>query len=138
VDDLFTIGMSVGMGLAAGVLLAGILAGWKHGLIASTVGALGVGIVAGLLVKGWLGLPGGMVGAIVGAVSAGTIVRGALRRGATVGPTAFLLACAAMMIAFASLIPLVGFVFLVVVPVVAYRRARSEPERYGGLRTLAK
>ncbi len=137
-DDLYTIGMSLGLGLAAGVLLAGVLAGWRHGRLASIIGALGVGVVAGLLVRGWLGLPGGLAGGIIGAVSAGTIVRGALRRGATIGPTAFLLVCAAMVIATASLIPLVGFVLAVVLPVVAYRRTRSEPERHGGLRTLAK
>jgi hypothetical protein len=137
-DETIAIGMALGMGLAAGVLLAGILAGWRHGLVASVLGAVGIGIVAGLLVRGWLGLPGGMVGAIIGAVSAGTVVRGALRRGATVGPVAFMLACAAIAIAFVSIIPFVGYVLAVVLPVVAYRRVRSEPDRYGGLRTLAK
>ena len=49
-----------------------------------------------------------------------------------------LLIGAAIAIAFVSIIPLVGFVLAVVLPIVAYRRVRSEPERFGGLRTLAK
>jgi hypothetical protein len=136
--DLYEIGVSVGMGLAVGVLLAGILAGWRHGLVASSVGALGIGVGAGLLVHGWLDVPGGVAGGVLGALSASIVVRGALRRGATLGATAMLLTGAAIVIASVSIIPVVGFVLAVVVPLVAYRRARSEPERFAGLRTLAK
>jgi hypothetical protein len=136
--DIYEIGVTVGMGLALGVLIAGILAGWRHGLVASTVGALGIGLVAGLLVHGWLDVPGGVIGGMLGAISASSIVRGALRRGATLGATAMLLIGAAIAIAFVSIIPVVGFILAVVVPVVAYRRARAEPERFAGPRTLAK
>jgi hypothetical protein len=136
--DIYEVGVTVGMGLAVGVLIAGVLAGWRHGLVASTVGALGIGLVAGLLVHGWLDVPGGVIGGMLGAISASSVVRGAMRRGATLGATAMLLTGAAIVIAFVSIIPLVGFILAVVVPVVAYRRARSEPERFAGLRTLAK
>lgn len=136
--DIYEIGVTVGMGLAVGVLLAGVLAGWRYGLVASSVGALGIGLVAGLLVHGWLDIPGGVTGGMLGAISASTVVRGALRRGATTGATAMLLTGAAIVIAAVSLIPFAGFALAVVVPLVAYRRARSEPERFAGLRTLAK
>ena len=74
--DWYEIGITVGLGVAAGLLLAGLLAGWRYGPHLGR-GALAVGVLA-LLVKGWIGLPGALVGALVGAVSASVIARGAL------------------------------------------------------------
>ena len=107
--------------------------------MASTLlGAVAVGIVAGLLVNGWIGATGGVVGAVIGSISAAAVVRGAGRRGATVGGTAFLLVGAAIVVGLLALIPVVGYVEAVVLPIVAARRARRSPEKYAGLRSLAK
>jgi hypothetical protein len=138
VGDWYEIGITVGLGVAAGLLLAGLLAGWRYGLITSVVGALAVGVLAGLLVKGWIGLPGALVGGLIGAISASVIARGALRRGATPGGTAFIVGSASIAVALLALIPVVGYVLAVAVPALAARRARQEPERHAGLRTLAK
>ena len=138
VGDWYEIGVALGLGLAAGLLLAGALAGWRYGLVVSVVGALAVGVAAGLLVKGWLGLPGSLLGAVIGAVSASIIARGALRRGATPGGTAFLIATAAVVVGLLALVPVAGYVLAVLVPALAARRARNEPDRHAGLRTLAK
>jgi hypothetical protein len=115
VGDWYEIGVTLGLGLAAGLLLAGLLAAWRYGLLTSALGALAVGALAGLLVKGWIGLPG-----------------------ATPGGTAFLVGSASIVVALLALIPVVGYVLAVVVPATAARRARQEPERHAGLRTLAK
>ena len=136
--DWYEIGVALGLGLAAGLLLAGALAGWRYGLVVSVVGALAVGVAAGLLVKGWLGLPGSLLGAVIGAVSASIIARGALRRGATPGGTAFLIATASIAVGLLALVPVAGYVLAVLVPALAARRARNEPDRHAGLRTLAK
>ena len=136
--DWYEIGVTLGLGVAAGLLLAGILAAWRYGLLTSVLGALAVGALAGLLVKGWIGLPGALAGGVIGAVSASFVARGALRRGATRGGTAFLVGSAAIAVAMLALIPVVGYVMAVVVPAGAARRARREPERHAGLRTLAK
>ena len=136
--DWYEIGVALGLGLAAGLLLAGALAGWRYGLLVSIVGALAIGVVAGLLVKGWLGLPGSLLGAGIGAVSASLIARGALRRGATQGGTAFLITTASIAVALLALVPVVGYLWAVAIPALAARRARNEPERHAGLRTLAK
>lgn len=136
--DWYEIGVALGLGLAVGLLLAGLLAGWRYGLVASTLGALAVGVVAGLLVKGWLGLPGSLLGALIGALSASIIARGALRRGATAGGTAILIGSAAVAVGMLALVPVAGYVLAVLVPALAARRARSEPDRHAGLRTLAK
>ena len=85
VGDWYEIGITLGLGVAAGLLLAGLLAAWRYGLLTSVLGALAVGALAGLLVKGWIGLPGALVGGLIGAVSASFVARGALRRGATPG-----------------------------------------------------
>ena len=137
-DDAVDIGFTVGLGLAAGLLLAGILAAWRYGFVASALGALGVGLVAGLRVHGWIGRPGAFAGALIGAVSASVIARGTLRRGGTPGGTAFLFVLAAILVAMVALIPFVGYVLAVLVPVAAVRRVRQEPARHAGLRSLAK
>lgn len=136
--DWYEIGVALGLGLAAGLLLAGVLAGWRYGLLVSTLGALAIGVGAGLLVKGWLGLPGSLLGAVIGSVSASLVARGALRRGATPGGTAFLVGSAAVAVALLALVPIAGYVLAVLIPALAARRARREPERHAGLRTLAK
>ena len=136
--DWYEVGITLGLGLAAGVLLVGLLAGTRYGLAGSLIGAVAIGLVAGLLVRGWIGVGGGVVGGLVGAVSAWLIVRGALSSGGTRGGTAVLVAGAAVAIACLSLIPAVGYVLAVMLPAVALRRARQEPERYAGLRTLSK
>jgi hypothetical protein len=138
VGDWYEIGVTLGLGLAAGLLLAGLLAAWRYGLLTSVVGALAVGALAGLLVKGWIGLPGALLGGLIGAGSASVIARGALRRGATTGGTAFLVGSASIVVALLALVPVLGYVMAIVVPATAARRARREPERHAGLRTLAK
>ena len=90
------------------------------------------------LVNPWVGVAGGVVGAVLGSVSAAAIVRGAASRGATIGGTALLLIGAAVVVALLALIPVVGYVEAVVIPALAARRARRSPEKYAGLRSLAK
>lgn len=136
--DWYEIGITLGIGMGAGVLLAGLLAGLRLGIVLTTAGALAVGLGAGVLVNGWLGAGGGLVGAIVGAVSAAIVVRGAWRRGATAGGTALILGLVGLTVAALALIPVVGYVEAVVLPALAARRARSGPQRYAGLRSLAK
>jgi hypothetical protein len=136
--DWYEIGITVGLGVAAGIAFAGVLAGLRFGFASTLLGALLVGVAAGLLVSGWTGVAGGVAGAVVGAISAAAIVRGAGRRGATLGGTAFLLLVAAVVVGLLALIPAVGYLEAVLLPVVAARRARSGPEKYAGLRSLAK
>ncbi len=136
--DWYEIGITVGIGVAAGIAFAGVLAGLRFGFATTLLGAFVVGVAAGLLVNGWTGAGGGVVGAVIGSVSAAAVVRGAGRRGATLGGTAFLLLGAAVVVGLLALIPAVGYLEAVVLPVVAARRARGGPEKYAGLRSLAK
>jgi hypothetical protein len=66
------------------------------------------------------------------------IVRGALRRGGTAGGTAALVAIAALVAAGLAFVPAVGYLEALSLPAIAGRLRRRAPERYAGLRTLAK
>jgi uncharacterized membrane protein len=65
-------------------------------------------------------------------------VSGALRRGGTRGGTAALVAGGAVLVAVIALVPVLGYVEVLVLPALAIRMRRRAPERYAGLRTLAK
>jgi hypothetical protein len=136
--DWYEIGIMVGLGVAAGIAFAGILAGLRFGVASTLLGSIVVGVVVGLLLNGWLGAAGGVVGAVVGSVSAAMVVRGAGKRGATAGGTALLLFAAAILVAMLALIPVVGYIEAVVLPGLAARRSRRGPDKYAGLRSLAK
>ena len=137
-EHWYEIGVTLGLGIAAGVFVAGILGGLRFGFATSILGAVGIGVVAGWLVKEEIGIAGGIVGGLIGAVCTAIFVRAALASGGSVGATGVIMISAALAIALVSLIPVVGYVFAVVLPVMAYRRWRRLPARYAGLRTLAK
>ena len=52
--------------------------------------------------------------------------------------TAILIASASILVGLLALVPVAGYVLAVLVPALAARRARNEPDRHAGLRTLAK
>jgi UPF0716 family protein affecting phage T7 exclusion len=66
------------------------------------------------------------------------LLSGTLRRGGTRVAAAALLAAGGFLIAVLAFIPLFGFIEAVVLPALATRMRRREPERYAGLRTLAR
>jgi hypothetical protein len=143
VGDWYPIGIAVGAGVALGVLAAGLFASSRAGAAASTLGAAFWGVIAGFVTNLWIGPDwagplAGLVGGVLGALSASILVRGALRRGGTRGGTAFIVGSAAVALLALALVPVVGFVEAVVLPAVAVRARRRRPERYAGLRTLAK
>jgi hypothetical protein len=136
----YWIGVSVGLGAGAGVLAAAFAP--RVVVIAAAVAAaagIGIGFAIDVWQPGGLGdVIGGAGGGLAGAFGAAVIVRGALRRGGTRGGTALLVAGAALIAAALAWIPVVGFVEAVALPALAVRLRRRAPERYAGLRTLAK
>jgi hypothetical protein len=94
-EDIYWIGVFLGLGLAIGVLLAGVLGASRPGLLA----AVGLGARGG---------------------------------------TALLVGGAALAVAAAAFIPLVGYLGTLGLPLLAARMRRRRPERYAGLRTLAR
>ena len=135
----YWIGVAAGLGAALGVLIAG---GVRRLLLTAAVAAAaGAGI--GVALDAWQ--PGGVgdiaaaaLGGVLGALGAAQIVHGALRRGGTRGGTAVIVAGAALVAAGLAWVPVVGYLEALALPGLAARLRRREPERYAGLRTLAK
>jgi len=134
----WTIGIAMGWGVALGVLLTGLVGVSRSRLGIVTVVAAAVAAVIGILIWSWPEAVGGAFGAVAGTIAAAQIVGGALRRGGTRGGMALLVSLAAVGLAAIALIPIVGYLEAVVLPVLGRRARRRQPERYAGLRTLAR
>ena len=130
----YTIGLLAGLGVAVGVLAAGLF----PRLVAAALGAAAVAVGIGFARFDWDEAVAGAVGGLLGALGATTIVSGALRRGGTRGGTAALVGLAAVVTAGLAFVPVLGYLEAVVLPALALRLRRREPERYAGLRTLAR
>lgn len=134
----YTIGLCLGVGLGLGVILSGLVG-------VNRVGA-GVAAIAGILVGAALGYAIGDVpetiagggGGFLGALSAAAVVHGAMRRGATRMGVAAYLGAAGMLVCLLALVPIVGYVEALVLPVLAARMRGRQATRFAGLRTLAK
>ncbi len=129
----YWIGVVAGLGAAVGVFFAGVL---PRRVIA--VGAAVVGGAIGVAVFGWDEAVSGLIGGATGGLGAVPVVRGALRRGGTRGGLAALVSLSALGTAGLAFVPVVGYVIAVALPALALRLRSSEPERYAGLRTLAR
>jgi hypothetical protein len=143
VGSWYWIGVSAGLGTAAGVLVAGALGGVRHVVAAGAAVAILAGAALGFAIDEWQ--PGGWIDVVVAAVAgllgllgAAQVVGGALRRGGTRGGTATLVGGGALVLAGAAFIPVVGYLEAVALPAVAARLKRTQPETYAGLRTLAR
>jgi hypothetical protein len=139
----YWIGVSAGLGAAVGVLLSGAVGAGRGSRIAVILlaGAAGAGI--GFAIDSWQ--PGawgdraaGIAGGVAGALGATQTVSGALRRGGTRVGTAALLAGAAIVLAALAWIPAAGYLIALALLVLVPLLRRRSPERYAGLRTLAR
>ena len=136
--ELYRIGVAAGIGAAASLLAGGWLAGTRVGLIATAVIGVGVGVLVGFALDDWTEAVAGAIGALLAAPASVQIVRGALRRGGTTGGTGVLVSAAAIGVAALAFVPVLGYLEAVGLPLYAARLRRSAPERYAGLRTLAR
>ena len=131
----YWIGVAAGLGVAVGVLCAGLAGGRR---VPAAIAALAGGAGAGYFVAEEIGAAvGGLDGIAVAAIGA-PLVAGALARGGTRGATALLVVAASLVLAALAFVPALGYVLLLVVPVLALRLRRRGGERYAGLRILAR
>lgn len=134
----YWIGVCTGLGVAVGVLLAGLFAGTRFALTAALVLSAGAGVAIGYGLGQWDEAIGGGVGGALGALGAAQLVMGTLRRGGARFGTAIFVALAALVLAALAWIPIVGYLEAVLVPAFAARLRGRAPERYAGLRSLAR
>jgi hypothetical protein len=130
----YWIGVLAGVGVAFGLVAAAIVPRW---LVAAVLAAV-VGAAVGLLVFGWPEAVAGGVGGIAGAFGAAAVVVGALARGGTRGGVALLVVAGAVVVAALAFIPILGYLLVGVAPAIGFRLRSRMPERYAGLRTLAR
>lgn len=139
----YWIGVSAGLGAAVGVLLSGATGAGRGGRIAVILlaGAAGAGIGWGIQswqLGGWGDRVAGIAGGVAGALGAAQTVSGALRRGGTRVGTAALVTGAAVVVAAIAWIPVAGYLVALALLALAVLLRRARPERYAGLRTLAR
>lgn len=137
----YWIGVAAGLGTAVGVLLVGAFGAARALLVAAVALAAGAGLGYGVdawQAGSWGDVVAGGAGGLLGGLGAAPVVGGALRRGGTRGGTAALVAAGAVLVAALGLIPVAGYLEALALPALALRLRRTRPERYAGLRTLAK
>jgi hypothetical protein len=134
----YTAGVFAGFGVGLGVLLAGLLAATRGGMLTALALGLVGGAAIGAFPYGWEQAVAGAFGGTAGALGATQVVRGTLRRGGTRGGTALFVGAAAIGLAALALVPVVGYVEAVVVPGLAARLRRRAGRTYAGLRILAR
>jgi len=134
VGDWYTIGILVGVGTALGVAATGVARRALVGLVP----AVAIAVAIGFVFAQWDQAVGGLVGAVCGALGSAPVVAGALRRGGTRGGTALLLGLVALAGVALALVPVVGYLEAVAVPVLGARLRRRSPDTHAGLRTLAR
>jgi hypothetical protein len=136
--DVYWIGVFLGLGLAIGVLLAGLLGASRAGVLAAVALAAAAGFALGIFLGDEPEAAACALGGIFGGAATAEIVRGALRRGGARTGTALLVGAAALAVAVLAFVPVLGYLETLALPVLAARMRRRRPERYAGLRTLAR
>jgi hypothetical protein len=130
----YTIGLLAGLGVAVGIAAAAVIPRAIATILAGAV----VGAVAGILIGDWSDAVSGAIGGAAGGFGAEPIFAGALRRGGTRSGLAVFAVGGAVAAAAVAFIPVAGYLEAVVLPALALRLRSRAPERYAGLRTLAK
>jgi hypothetical protein len=138
VGHWYWIGVSAGLAVAIGTLLVGALAATRTLLVVAVVAAAGLGILVGVALGNWQEEIGGGAAGVLGALGSAQVVSGTLRRGGTRMGTALIVGVAAVALAALAWIPGVGYLEATVVPALAARLRGRMPERYAGLRSLAR
>ena len=130
----YWVGVFVGVGAAFGVAAAAVVPRW---LLAAVPGAA-LGAVVGFLALHWPEAVGGAAGGVAGALGAAPVVAGASRRGGTRGGLAVFVALGALVVAAVGFVPALGYFEAIALPALGLRLRSRLPERYAGLRTLAR
>jgi len=136
--EWYRIGVAAGIGAGIAVFAAGWLARTRPGTLIAILIGVAVGVAVGFAFGDWKGAAGGAIGGLLGGVGGAPLAAGTLRRGGTVSGTGILIGVAGLAIATLALVPFLGYLEALALPALAARAHRREPERYAGLRTLAR
>ena len=135
--DWYTVGLFAGLGVAVGIAVVGVLGGRRIASLALVIAAV-LGAALGLLLADVEEAVAGGLGGALGAFGAAQLVSGALGRGGTRLATGFFVVVGAVFVALLALVPILGYVLAIAVPVLGLRLRSRAGKRYAGLRTLAR
>jgi hypothetical protein len=138
VGSWYTIGLCLGLGLGLSVAITGVLGTNVLGIGAAAIVGAMLGGAIGLVIGDSAETIAGAIGGILGALAAAAVVVGALRRGATRFGVGAYVGAVGVLVCLLALVPLVGYVLAVALPVLAARMRGRQAARFAGLRTLAK
>jgi hypothetical protein len=136
--EIYRIGLSLGLGIAIGLALCGLLAPRRALVFVVAALAAAAGLGLGWAIGGWHEAIAGASGGALAALIAGSVVTRTLEGGGTRSGTAMLFLASAVLFAGLAFIPFFGFLEVAAVPALAARARRRRPDRYAGLRTLAR
>ena len=134
----YTIGLCLGLGLGFGVVLSGLLSANRIAVGVAVVLGAALGAAAGYAIGEVPEIVAGAAGGVVGALCAAAVAQGALRRGATRLGLGAYIGAAGVVVLLLALVPVVGYLAAVALPLLALRMRGRQAARYAGLRTLAK
>ena len=136
--EWYRIGVAAGIGAGGALIAAGWLARMRLGALVTILIGAGVGVAVGFAIGDWKCAVGGAVGGLLGGLGAAPLAAGTLRRGGTTTGTGILIGLAGLGVAALALVPFLGYLEALALPAASSRARRREPERYAGLRTLAR
>jgi hypothetical protein len=136
--EWYRIGLATGFGAGASLLAAGWLARTRPGALLVILLGAAAGIAVGFALGDWKEAVGGAIGGLLGGLGGVPLAAGTLRRGGTTTGTGILIGVAGLAVAALAFVPFLGYLEALALPALAARARRREPERYAGLRTLAR
>jgi len=136
--EIYRIGLSLGLGIATGLLLCGLLAPRRALVFAVAAVAAAAGFGVGWAIGGWHEAIAGAAGGGLATLVAGPVTARTLEGGGTRSGTAVLFFASALVFAGVAFVPFLGYLEVAAVPALAARARRRRPDRYAGLRTLAR
>jgi hypothetical protein len=136
--EWYRIGLSLGLGIAIGLLLCGLIAPRRALLAVVALAAAAAGFGVGWLIGGWHEAIAGAAGGVLSTLVVGPVASRTLEGGGTRSGNAVIFLVAAFVSAGLALVPFLGYLEVVAVPALAARARRRRPARYAGLRTLAR
>jgi hypothetical protein len=136
--EIYRIGLSLGLGIAIGLLLCGLLAPRRALVFAVAAVAAAAGFGVGWAIGGWQEAIAGAAGGGLATLVAGPVTARTLEGGGTRSGTAVLFFASALVFAGVAFVPFLGYLEVAAVQALAARARRRRPDRYAGLRTLAR
>jgi hypothetical protein len=133
----YWLGVSLGLGVALGTVVAGLIAPVRAGVLLAAIVAGVAGYGLALVFVAPLAALSGVAGGAAGAVAIAQLCRRTLTRGGTRGATGALLFFLGLVVGGLAFVPALGYLEAVLVVLLALRLRGGGGDRYAGLRTLA-